>query len=177
MNDQHIDPALREQAVKVANEFARAYNKKHKLSIPLPVQVEFGLEFVSLRSAKMAGQALRAELKIALNYTMFADNVSTFFNVVIPHEVAHLAQYTSPVVKRVPNAAAGHGWLWVEMMETMSQKPLQFHTMDSTKSIAAYKANQKRLKDAKALKAKNKKDEHHDPILLIPLNRAVPHSH
>lgn len=156
-------------ASRVANEFAKAYNKKHKLQIPLPVVVKMDLELTGIRHARAAGTA--SGNTISLNTTMFRENKSTFFNVVIPHEVAHLAQMVNPMTARFPNAAKGHSWLWVDMMETMSQKPLQFHTMSSLSSVEAYKANQKKIKAEQAAKKKKKKvDQDEEQILLIPLD-------
>lgn len=138
------DRLLQRQAQHVADAFARAYNAKHKTNIAVPVKLTYGLEF---ENPKAGGTAWPDHVQ--LNMVLFRDNAKEFFNSVIPHEMAHLAQFSRAARERIKNAGGGHGWLWVELMKSMRQRPLQFHAMDTKKAIAAFKKYHKEAKAAK----------------------------
>lgn len=156
------DARLQHLAQVTADAIARQYNKRYNSRIPVPVPLEFDLE---LSSPKSAGRAITmpelnpkggisiAWQKVALNMTLYRDNVREFLNVVLPHEMAHLKQKWDDVRNQAPSA--DHGYVWQIAMRAMSQVPRATHTMDTTKSFAAYKEHKAKLKaKAKAKKVK-----------------------
>lgn len=132
------DSALQAQATMLIRVLCKAYNKKYKLNID-NIDVTFDQEHTK---PKYAGSATGMRM-IQLNMTLFRDNVAEFFNVVIPHEVAHIAQVAYEQAHGVSDnyVKKGHGWLWVKMMEGMRQEPEQFHSMDTSKAKAVYEAH------------------------------------
>ena len=138
------DQILQVKAQQVANAFAKAYNKKHGTKVPVPVELSFELEKTD---PKAAGMAYHDRLRVGLNMIMYRDNVKEFLNTVIPHEVAHLAQLCHERKHRINHD--GHGFVWKTMMQSMQKKPAQYHSMDTSKSIQAFKAAKKAKKSKK----------------------------
>jgi predicted SprT family Zn-dependent metalloprotease len=135
------DDELKAKAQLVANAFTRAFNKKHLISIPVPVPIEYDLHTTEPATAGMAYQSLR----LKLNIIMLRDYPEEFLNRTIPHECAHLAEYELDKKAKRPTSK-DHGWVWASMMQSMSQPVLKYHGMSTKKSVAAYKAHKRAIK-------------------------------
>jgi predicted SprT family Zn-dependent metalloprotease len=118
----------------------------------VPVPLTFELE---LEKPKCAGLATTVwELgpvkkiigqKVALNMTVFRDNVSVFLNTVVPHELAHLDQHWQDF--QTQSASQSHGYVWQGSMRAMAQVPKATINLDFSKAekvFREHKAAQKR---------------------------------
>jgi SprT protein len=123
----YTDEFLQQRAKVIANAFARAYNAKHGFTLDLPVEIRFDLED---RNPKSAG--LRKDQHIELNMILYREHPVEFWNSVIPHEVAHLAQCMYEQRKGWRHIS--HGQAWRTMMASMAQPPVEFHSFDVSKA-------------------------------------------
>jgi predicted SprT family Zn-dependent metalloprotease len=149
----YSDAALHAAAQRVANVYARIVNRKIGCTIPIPLKMQFELEFVSMEMAKAAGRA-HSTMMIDINMTLFRENIEHILNHTIPHEMGHLVQYNKFDHKGL--STPGHGVHWQESMRIMGKTPHKYHALDVKNAIKAYKDHQK-AKKAKA-KAKAEKD-------------------
>lgn len=131
------DKELQRRARVVANAFAKEYNKRLGIQIKVPLDIHFDLE-TNLDDAHptCAGMAYSANDRIRFNMTMYRDRSALYWNQIIPHEVAHLAQAYVEQRRNIPHDA--HGDVWEEMMRLMSRDPTPTYTIDPTKSIKAH---------------------------------------
>lgn len=111
---------LRNQANVIVRAFVNVINKRFKSSMPVP-KVEFNVKGTT------AGLAKYNEHVVDLNYQLYLENSSHFFNDTIPHEVAHLAAVYIHGAKGI-----GHGKEWKVMMRLIGREPTRCHTLDVT---------------------------------------------
>jgi hypothetical protein len=139
---EYKDEVLMRQAQIAANAFAKAFNKKYRLDIPVPVPMDFELH---KHDPRTAGMAYWPVYRISLNLVMLREYPEEFLNKTIPHEVAHLAEYCMDRKMKI-ETKPGHNWQWSNMMKGMGQEVRVCHGMSTKKAVAAYKAYKKTLK-------------------------------
>lgn len=72
-----------------------------------------------------AGLAYSGKLRIVLNEELFLANQKDFFEDIIPHETAHIAQYVL-----YPDEEVSHGKHWKKLMKSLGLKPSAYHDLD-----------------------------------------------
>jgi len=137
-DSNHTDEQLIAQAQFTANAFAKAYNRKHGVKLPIPVTIDWNLH---LTKPKVAGMAHGLGFYISLNMALLREYPREIINRTIPHEIAHLAEMYED--NRLKRKSGDHGLVWASMMASMAQPVLKYHGMNTKNAVASYKAYKK----------------------------------
>lgn len=74
----------------------------------------------------VAGKACYSRRTLQFNLILASENIITFLNDTVPHEIAHLYQ------RKIDAYSSPHGQLWKEVMMKMGYNPNRCHSYDTS---------------------------------------------
>jgi len=103
---------------RVINAYVRVANKKLSCKLPAPFTITFDLQD-HIKWSHAAGLAESDPYLIRLNLPLLLDNLQTYLDHVIPHEIAHIITFETYTGRK----ARGHGVGWRTVMSQLGKDP------------------------------------------------------
>mgnify|MGYP003577333722 CR=1 FL=1 len=149
----YTDQDLMDAAQRTVNVYAKIANKELGANIPIPVPLQFDLCNTDPKTAGIA----HSDMRIKVNMVLLREYPREMLNVVLPHEVSHLAQMSK--YDRRGFATQSHGVEWQEIMRRLGKDPQKYHNFDVTNAVEHHKQYKKEQKAAQRAREKAFKDQ------------------
>lgn len=125
-----LTQADKKQIVDKVHACVALVEKKYNITFKKPL-ITFNVR------GTCGGKAYYNEWKVDFNATLAKDNLQTYLDDVVPHEVAHLATkiiYPEALQRRMGQKRRPHGPEWASIMVALGADPKRTHNMDTTEA-------------------------------------------
>lgn len=125
-----LDQAAKKQIVDKVHECIATVEKKYKVTFKKPL-ITFNVR------GTCGGRAHYGMWKVDFNPILAKDNLQTYLDDVVPHEVAHLATwlvYPNALKRGFGQKRRPHGAEWASIMVALGADPKRTHSMDTTEA-------------------------------------------